>query len=50
MADINRIRIALVEHKKTSKWLAEQLGKDLLLVNLSTSFFHPGCYSITKYN
>lgn len=28
MADINRIRIALVEHKKTSKWLAEQLGKD----------------------
>lgn len=28
MADINRIRIALVERKKTSKWLAEQLGKD----------------------
>jgi putative transcriptional regulator len=28
MADINRIRIALVERKKTSKWLAEQVGKD----------------------
>lgn len=28
MADINRIRIALVERKKTSKWLAERLGKD----------------------
>ncbi len=28
MADINRIRIALVERKKTSKWLAEQLRKD----------------------
>ncbi|MCM1337072.1 MAG: helix-turn-helix domain-containing protein [Candidatus Amulumruptor caecigallinarius] len=28
MADINRIRIALVERKKTSKWLAEKLGKD----------------------
>ena len=28
MSDINRIRIALVERKKTSKWLAEQVGKD----------------------
>ena len=28
MADINRIKIALVEKKKTSKWLAEQLGKN----------------------
>ncbi len=28
MADINRIKIALVESKKTSKWLAEQLGKN----------------------
>lgn len=24
--DINRIKIALVEHKRTNKWLAEQLG------------------------
>ena len=28
MNDINRIKVVLVEKKKTSKWLAEQLGKD----------------------
>ena len=26
--DINRIKVVLVEQKKTNKWLAEQLGKD----------------------
>ena len=26
--DINRIKIVLVEKKRTGKWLAEQLGKD----------------------
>jgi DNA-binding Xre family transcriptional regulator len=26
--DINRIKVVLVEKKKTNKWLAEQLGKD----------------------
>jgi len=26
--DLNRLKIVLVEKKKTSKWLAEQLGKD----------------------
>ena len=26
--DINRIKIVLVDKKKTNKWLAEQLGKD----------------------
>lgn len=26
--DINRIKVALVENKRTNKWLAEQLGKD----------------------
>ena len=26
MADINRLKLVLVEKKKTSKWLAEQLG------------------------
>lgn len=25
---INRIKVVLVEHKRTNKWLAEQLGKD----------------------
>lgn len=28
MEDINRIKLVLVEKKKTGKWLAEQLGKD----------------------
>lgn len=26
--DINRIKVILVEKKRTNKWLAEQLGKD----------------------
>ena len=28
MKDINRIKVVLVEQKRTGKWLAEQLGKD----------------------
>lgn len=28
MDDINRLKIVLVEKKKTGKWLAEQLGKN----------------------
>ena len=27
MTDINRIKVVLVEKKKTNKWLAEQLSK-----------------------
>ena len=26
--DLNRIKVVLVEHKRTNKWLAEKLGKD----------------------
>lgn len=26
--DINRLKVVLAEQKRTSKWLAEQLGKD----------------------
>ena len=26
--DINRIKVVLVEKKRTGKWLAEQIGKD----------------------
>jgi transcriptional regulator with XRE-family HTH domain len=26
--DINRLKVVLVEHKRTSKWLAEELGKN----------------------
>lgn len=28
MKDINRIKVVLLEKKRTSKWLSEQLGKD----------------------
>lgn len=28
MEDVNRLKIVLVEKKKTGKWLAEQLGKN----------------------
>ena len=28
MKDINRIKVVLVEKKKTGKWLAEKLSKD----------------------
>lgn len=28
MEDLNRLKIVLVEQKKTSKWLAEELGKN----------------------
>lgn len=26
--DINRLKVVLVEKKRTNKWLAEQMGKD----------------------
>lgn len=28
MKNVNRLKLVLVEQKKTGKWLAEQLGKD----------------------
>lgn len=28
MQDLNRIKVVLVEKKRTNKWLAEQIGKD----------------------
>ena len=31
--DINRIKVVLVEKKRTNKWLAEQLGKDRATVS-----------------
>lgn len=33
MADLNRIKVVLVEKKKTGKWLAEQLGKSTCAVS-----------------
>lgn len=31
--DINRIKIVLVENKRTAKWLADELGKDRATVS-----------------
>ena len=31
--DINRIKIVLVENKRTAKWLADELGKDPAIVS-----------------
>jgi transcriptional regulator with XRE-family HTH domain len=28
MADLNRIKVVLVEKKRTARWLAQSLGKD----------------------
>ena len=28
MTNLNRLKVVLVEQRKTGKWLAEQLGKD----------------------
>lgn len=33
MADLNRLKIVLVEQKKTGKWLADQLGKSTCTVS-----------------
>lgn len=33
MGDINRLKLVLVEKKKTGKWLVEQLKKDLSTVS-----------------
>ncbi len=33
MDDLNRIKVVLVEKKRTSKWLAEQLGKSACSVS-----------------
>lgn len=33
MEDINRIKVVLVEKKKTNKWLAQEMGKDTATVS-----------------
>lgn len=33
MANLNRIKVVLVEQNKTGKWLAEQLGKSACTVS-----------------
>ena len=33
MANLNRIKVTLVEKRKTGKWLAEQLGKSTCTIS-----------------
>ena len=33
MANINRLKVVLVEQNKTGKWLAEQLGKSPITIS-----------------
>ena len=51
MADINRIKVVLVEKKKTNKWLAEQLSKDPATVSKwCTNTSQPDLNTLIKGN
>jgi len=47
--DINRIKVVLVEKKRTGKWLAEQIGKDPATVSKwCTNTSQPDLFTLTK--
>ena len=47
--DINRIKVVLVEQKRTGKWLAEQMGKDQATVSKwCTNTSQPDLLTLTK--
>ena len=49
MKDINRIKVVLVEKKRTSKWLSEQLGKDPAIISKwCTNTSQPDLITLTK--
>lgn len=49
MKDINRIKVVLVEKKRTSKWLAEQLGKDPATISKwCTNTSQPDLVTLTR--
>ena len=49
MKDINRIKVVLVEKKRTSKWLSEQLGKDPVTISKwCTNTSQPDLVTLTK--
>ena len=49
MADLNRLKIVLAERKKTSKWLAEELGKNPSTVSKwCTNVSQPALYTLSK--
>jgi DNA-binding Xre family transcriptional regulator len=47
--DINRIKVVLVEKKRTNKWLAEHLGKDPATVSKwCTNTCQPGIETLLE--
>ena len=49
MKDINRIKVVLVEKKRTSKWLASELGKDPATISKwCTNTSQPDLATLTK--
>lgn len=49
MKDINRIKVVLVEKKRTSKWLSERLGKDPATISKwCTNTSQPDLVTLTK--
>lgn len=49
MEDLNRIKVVLVENKRTNKWLAEELGKDPATVSKwCTNTSQPDIQTLSK--
>ena len=47
--DINRIKIVLVENKRTAKWLVDELGKDPATVSKwCTNSSHPSLETLVQ--
>lgn len=49
MANLNRLKIVLIEQNKTGKWLAEQLGKSSSTVSKwCSNTVQPDLYTLEK--
>lgn len=49
MPDLNRIKVVLVEKKRTNKWLAEQIGKDPATISKwCTNVSQPDLSTLTR--
>lgn len=49
MEDLNRIKLVLVEKKRTSKWLAQEVGRDPATVSKwCTNASQPDLYTFVK--
>ena len=49
MGELNRLKVVLVEKKKTGKWLAEQLGKSACTVSkYCSNSVQPDLYTLDQ--